>query len=261
MNKLFESMPDRTEVCASHGEYESKNYMGKVWSKCPECSRIESKQREAEERAKEAEDKVKRWEARINTACIPKRFSNRTLDTYNAATPEQERALKFCLDFVSGFDDVKETGRGAIFCGLPGTGKTHLAVGVCIELMRHRGEKALFTTVMRAIRRIKSTWDRDSNETESQAIEVYTQPDLLVLDEVGVQFGSETEENYIFDIINERYEEQRPTIIISNLDVDGIKKYLGDRAFDRMKEDGGKLIPFTWGSYRGTAPSNQPTKR
>ena len=74
---------------------------------------------------------------------------------------------------------------------------------------------------------------------------------MLILDEVGVQFGSETEENLLFDIINTRYEDRKPTILISNLDGAGVKKYLGERAFDRIREDGGKLIPFTWSSYRG----------
>ena len=45
----------------------------------------------------------------------------------------------------------------------------------------------------------------------------FIRPDLLILDEVGVQFGSETEKMILFEIINGRYEQLKPTIVISNL--------------------------------------------
>ena len=44
----------------------------------------------------------------------------------------------------------------------------------------------------------------------------FIRPDLLILDEVGVQFGSETEKMILFEIINGRYEQLKPTIVISN---------------------------------------------
>ena len=55
----------------------------------------------------------------------------------------------------------------------------------------------------------------------------------------------------MFEIINERYESRQPTILISNLSLTEVKQYLGDRIFDRMREDGGKYISFDWDSYRG----------
>ena len=76
-------------------------------------------------------------------------------------------------------------------------------------------------------------------------------PDLLVLDEVGVQFGSRTEENLIFTLMNKRYEDLKPTLVISNELEDGLETYLGPRTFDRLKDGGGLIIPFPWESYRG----------
>lgn len=148
----------------------------------------------------------------------------------------------------------------ALFIGLPGTGKTHLAVGIGLEVMEHHGAAVLFTTVMRAVRRVKDTWGRDSRESESEAIAALVFPDLLILDEVGVQFGSDTEKLLLFDILNERYERRRPTILMSNLALDdaeeggrvvpGIKSYLGERVFDRLREDGGQYVVFDWPSHR-----------
>lgn len=74
-----------------------------------------------------------------------------------------------------------------------------------------------------------------------------------MLDEVGVQFGSETEKLMLFDVLNERYEERRSTILLSNLDLNGVKGFLGERVFDRIREDGGQYIPFDWESFRGKA--------
>lgn len=75
-------------------------------------------------------------------------------------------------------------------------------------------------------------------------------PDLLILDEVGVQFGSDTEKLMLFDILNERYERRHPTILMSNLPRDEVSAYLGERVFDRLREDGGEFISFTWESHR-----------
>ena len=109
----------------------------------------------------------------------------------------------------------------------------------------------LFTTVMRAIRSVKDTWGGGSGKSETQAIAALVYPDLLILDEVGVQFGSDTEKLILFDVLNERYEKRRPTLLLSNFGVDEVQAYLGDRIFDRLREDGGEAVPFDWESQRG----------
>jgi DNA replication protein DnaC len=54
----------------------------------------------------------------------------------------------------------------------------------------------------------------------------------------------------MFDVINRRYRDLHPTILLSNLDRDGLRAYLGERSFDRLRE-GGIVVPFDWESYRG----------
>lgn len=87
---------------------------------------------------------------------------------------------------------------------------------------------------MRAIRRVKDTWSRDSRESETDAIAALVFPDLLILDEVGVQFGSDTEKLILFDVLNERYEKRRPTLMLSNLGLDDVRAFLGERAFSTV---------------------------
>ena len=107
------------------------------------------------------------------------------------------------MAYVDDLESVVRTGRCLILVGGVGTGKTHLACAIA-RVAIERGYCARFETVQRAQRRIKDAW-RAVDTTESSVVDQFCQPDLLVLDEVGVQTGSDFEKNLIFDVINERY--------------------------------------------------------
>jgi len=242
----------QTDSCPQHGDFESKSYRQGMWTKCPACADERKAAEAAQEAAKAKAADVERWQRRLGMAGVPERFRDRRIETFIATTDDQRKALAFAVSYLDNIWDVMDTGRGALFVGKPGTGKTHLAVGICIGVMESGGT-ALFTTTMRAIRRVKDTWGRDSQETETEAIEALVFPDLLILDEVGVQFGSDTEKLILFDVLNERYEKRKPTILLSNLAAPEVKDYLGERIFDRMREDGGQVVVFNWASHRGKA--------
>jgi DNA replication protein DnaC len=243
----------RTDRCNVHGEYIARNWIRNVWSQCPACmADREARGRERAEAA-EREARLAAWHKRIGGAGISARFQDRTLDNFKAENEAQRQALAIARDYAESFDArAIKTGRSLLFIGKPGTGKTHLAVGIGMHLLGKR-RPVLFTTVQRAIRRVRDTWSRGSHETESQAVATLVQPDLLILDEVGVQSGSDFEKHLLFDILNERYEERRPTLLLSNLERDEVRAYLGERVFDRLREDGGEAVGFGWDSYRGRA--------
>ena len=253
MKRIMPSMeiPKRPAICPDHGEFESRCYLGNVWTKCPTCCEEEEQRERDEAAAKEREARNRAWLERLGHAQIPERFADRTLDNYIVTDPRQQHALDFCRRYADEFDEVVRTGRSAIFVGGPGTGKTHLAIGVAHQVLKN-GRAAIFLTVQRAIRRIKDTWNRGSSETESQTVRALTYPDLLILDEVGIQHGSETERHLLFDVLNERYENNKPTIYLSNLTIEEVKPFLGERVFSRMREGGGEVVPFSWGDYRGS---------
>ena len=248
---LYRDPSPRAETCQTHGAYDSRNLFGSIWSGCPECDRIATEKRDQDQKAKEAKEALARWNKRIGGSGIPPRFQDRSLENFKATTEAQQRALTAAQEYVSGFAEILTTGRSVIFTGRPGTGKTHLAAAIGMALLKEN-RKVLFTSVLRAVRRVKDSWRRDSNETETDAIRAMVEPDLLILDEVGIQFGSETEKLLMFDILNERYENRRPLILLTNLPVKDAQAYLGERIFDRLREDGGQHIPFDWESYRGT---------
>lgn len=241
----------RQAKCDVHGAYDSRNVFRTIWSGCPQCSEERESQEKVERERKVQAEAFSAWGRKLGTACIPERFRDRSLNSFVAATDAQQRALDFALNYAQKFDAVLETGRSALFIGKPGTGKNHLAVGIGLYVMSRDSRTVLFSTVMRAIRRVKDAWSKDSELSETEAIALFTCPDLLILDEVGVQFGSDTEKLILFDILNDRYERRKPTLLLSNLDLGGVRTHLGERVFDRLREDGGEVIVFDWQSHRG----------
>lgn len=240
-----------TRTCEKHGEYQARHLLRDRFTVCPECrrEREEAEEREKQEAIRQSLENFM-W-LTIDRAGIPERFTMKTLENYEAKTNEQRVAHEFARGYSEDFETVMKTGRSAIFLGRPGTGKSHLACAIGQHVIRNHSASVLFITVQRAMRSIKDTWVKGSEISETQAIEALVSPNLLILDEVGVQFGSDFERNTLFDIINERYERRRPTLFLSNLTKQELDGFLGERVMDRIREDGGKVIAFTWESYRG----------
>ena len=75
---------------------------------------------------------------------------------------------------------------------------------------------------------------------------------LLVVDEIGAGLGTDHERAMLNAVICGRYDKMRPTILISNLDMAGIRIASGERILDRIKEDeGSAIVPMNWPSWRG----------
>lgn len=246
----------RQEKCKIHGDYESTGIRWtdrEVWSPCTQCLDIANKAIVAEgaQRA-EIDRRERQLKNAFGCASIPRRYENKTFDTYFADTEPKRRALAICREFAEQFEVNEQHGPSLILCGRPGTGKTHLACSIADFLIRN-GKSAVFTHAFDAVRTIKATWSRKSEITEAEAIRSFINPDLLILDEIGVQFGSEAEMLFLFEIINGRYEAIKPTIILSNLPIGELKSFIGERVVDRLREGGGKYIALDWESFRAQA--------
>lgn len=246
--------------CEKHGDFDflftefTKDRVG-VRSMCNECIQefdalldIEEEKIE-KERAfliKEKSDEKERNYLLSNG--FSKRYLDKSFDNYIADTQGKKNALSKCKELCDSLI-AKEQGNNIIMVGGVGTGKTHLANAMVKKLYRN-GIYATRMNLIDIVRDLKSTWSKDSDISESELLSLYHERGLLIIDEVGIQFGSDTEKMFLFNIINGRYEECMPTVIISNLDVNGVKNVIGERCVDRLREDGGKVIAFDWGSNR-----------
>lgn len=252
VNEKPEGLQDAT--CQKHGSYPvsfTEAFGGKylIHSTCSKCvnerdayieSEIEKRTREA--KAKENEDKI------LNCG-VSKRNLHKTFDAYIASTPEQTKAKALYKGFADSVCN-DATAKSLIVCGSVGTGKTHLASSAVNQIVNN-GKICKLVKIIDLIRQFKSTWSKDSDSTEEGFLDYYTKIPALIIDEVGVQFGSDTEKMIIFDIIDGRYNNMLPTALISNLALPDVRELIGERAIDRMREDGGVVVAMSWESHRG----------
>jgi DNA replication protein DnaC len=251
---LTAPLGEREAVCSSHGPYTATGtrYMGKreIWTGCPDCKEAELAAERQAEAKKQAEQAQRVIEAMLEEAAIPKRFMGRTLDNFKASNSKQSAALSIAREFASNFEIHRKKGTGLIFSGLPGTGKSHLATAILQAIMPdHCG---VYVTCMQMIQAVRATWRKDSEKTEVQVLKTFGAVPLLVLDEVGVQYGTDGEKNLIFEVLDRRYRDMLPTIILTNENTEGLKALVGERSFDRLTESC-RWVSFDWGSYRQTA--------
>lgn len=234
----------REQQCEKHGLFESARMFADRWTGCPECAKEE---RAEEDRARrEAEHCEFVWQASQRSGVVG-RFAEARLDSYIPGTAEQRKALCTAQEFAG---QVKPGEWGSLLLiGPPGTGKTHLAAGICHAVIE-RGVSARYATLRDLIREIRSTWHRGAEKTEAEVIEDFAGFGLLAIDEVGIGAGTESELAHFFDVIDRRYQLCRPVVLVSNLGVPGLRQALGERLYDRLRE-GSKVLPCSWASYRG----------
>ena len=242
--------------CETHGPFDQR--VSVIFNRefkgiCPECEKIAKAEREAEEQASAARETRVAMVRKLGSALIPKRFADKTFDAYIAETEGQKKALRIAIRYAERFTDIAPTGRCLLLLGKPGTGKTHLAVSIANEIMRTTAATAVYRTIGSVLQAIRATYDRSSEQTEAQILQGLIAPSLLVLDEIGVskETPSDFELTTLFAIINGRYEELRPTVIVSNLEAEQLPSALGERCMDRLREGGGVAVKFDWESQRG----------
>ncbi|MBI2379631.1 MAG: ATP-binding protein [Gammaproteobacteria bacterium] len=239
--------------CPTHGPYtvEMLELAGKtIERRCPRCVtdfKAGQVQFAVSQEKQSREDRIRQL---IGKSGLPRRYIQKyDFETFSSATPEQQYALQIAQQFAYGFEQALEHGSNLLFTGRSGTGKNHLATSIA-KVIIEQGYSALFLTTINAMRSIKETFSQDSELTERQVIYRLVQDfDLLILDEVGIQFKSQTEGILLFDILNGRYEEMKPTILISNEDLGQLRQTLGERLIDRLLEDG-THVEFLWNSFR-----------
>ena len=141
-------------------------------------------------------------------------------------------------------------GRNLIFLGRPGTGKTHLAVAIAYRAIQN-GYDARFTTTADLIDRLAAA---TRGGTLADAIEPYTHPHVLVIDEVGYLAHSPDAANVLFQVVDHRYLRRRPMVLTTNkpladwghvLHDDDLAEAIADRILER-----GRLIELRGRSYR-----------
>lgn len=203
--------------------------------------------REEERKRKAEESRNAIIASFIKWSGVPERYQEATLKGW-VTEGDKQAALKPKLIAWAGSLEVTG-GTSEVWIGPAGTGKTHLACGMLMD--RYQDCKdGLYITAKGYTDKIKNSYRDTSRETSTDILDRYGSTPILVIDEVGRQFDAKSEELYFFELVNERYNRRRPTLFLSNLSDEEFRAFVGTAIMDRLKEGGGRFVPFNWESRR-----------
>lgn len=133
---------------------------------------------------------------------------------------------------------AKTIQRGAYFFGERGTGKTFLASIIAQEFLS-AGYTVLFEKVPDISAKIRGAYTRGENE--EQILKALKRVDLLILDDIGAEKATMFLGSILCNVIDNRYDREKMTIITSNLSLEDLRKQL-DNATDGISFNGSRIV-------------------
>ena len=151
---------------------------GKEFKHGCECELIEIGKKER------AYNKQKKLNALFNQFEINDDLQNATVKGYKVTNEMQQYAKETAIEYINTFNAAK--GKSLILQGTYGTGKTHLAYAIA-KAVKAKGYSVVFMHVPHLMERIKATYNKSSTETTEELVEMLSNVDLLVLDDIGTE--------------------------------------------------------------------------
>lgn len=221
-------------------------------------------QKEERDRKAELEKEIEKQMkiAKLQEASfLSERYKDVTFD--NCITGENESfdiAYNRCKKYCENSNEILKNGYGIYLWGDKGTGKTHLTGCMANELMKQY-KQVLFTSFFEISKIIRSTFK--GNGSEADTINKIANVDFLFIDDLGTEKVTKDGEDTwlqekIFEIINKRYNNMKPTIFTSNYSLQQLVQERGllDKTVDRILEMSTAIIKVEGRSNRTIRKEN-----
>lgn len=149
---------------------------------------------------------------------VGRKFQNLNFENFNINSGN-EIAVKVANDYTSKCITKKQT-KGLIITGESGLGKTHLAASIANKLIKN-GKIVLMGRLTTLLDMLKETF-RDNTKSENELIELYSNVDMIIIDDLGTEKISQWALEKLYTIIQNRNENRLPIIITTRFDKHGL---------------------------------------
>lgn len=244
------NMCDTGEICPHCGEHimAAKINMGGRMSEFKKpcaCRNAEIKAEDAQKAAIRAEENRRK---RCAWSDLPQLFSSATLNGYRRM-PGTEQAYELVKSYLIHRKENFRKGNGIILMGAVGCGKTHLGCAI-LNCALEDGRRAVYWNVPK---QLEMLMPGNADEVDQERVlEKAFLADVLLMDDLGAEKPTLWTQKELVIILDERYRENKPTIITSNLVLNDreLRSTCGDRAYSRLCSDHFQAVALTAEDYR-----------
>lgn len=170
-----------------------------------------------------------------------------TLEDFKAETKEEKNVLQWSNLLIDEIKDTarrKDSGINAWFIGPPGSGKTHLAMSILKDINKLGRFTCLYASSKLMFSLIRESFsDQESMYTEQYIINLLSKVDVLVIDDIGKETGSENTNrvasDFVTRVLNTVVDQRKNkvTIYTTNLSFDKLTAMYDPALIDRMKSN------------------------
>ena len=202
------------------------------------CKAEEMKRKEEIEKQKEKQKRVEKL--RCNSL-LGDKYKQVKFENTDVTDEQFQKVFNRCKKYCEVADVVLNRGIGIYLYGTKGTGKTRLTACMANEMMNEY-YSVLFTNFSEISKYIRSTFGK-TNASEYDFIEKLANIDFLFIDDFGTEMVNRNDQDLwlqekIFDVINKRYNNNKPIIFTSNYSLIDLIQQRGvaDKTIDRINE-------------------------
>ena len=175
---------------------------------------------------------------------------------HREARPEAlDRTGPWAVAYDGALTVVKQGGMACVL-GQRGTGKTQLATELARAFIitrnsERRDEDApvMYVRAMELFATLRGAFRKGSDQTEMDVLAKFRKVPLLIIDEIQERAQTEFEDRMLVLLLDQRYGDMKPTVLLSNLARAELAASLGKSIVSRIQESG-TVIECNWQSYR-----------